>query len=199
MYMTTRQFFPRGIEGEEMDCTWKEWNDLDKAIAYCHRYAKGVRFVRVTVEDEDGNLIYELTDNGIITDNRQTLAENKSLEEVKEESNSLNYHYMKLQSNPFNAIKNKSKNIEYRLYDERRSKIQTGDIIIFENIETHETIQVKVLNLYRAKNFIELKQKLCEKSIIIDKDFSPNMMKKYYSQQNIDRYGVIGIQINIII
>lgn len=106
---------------------------------------------------------------------------------------------MKLQSNPFNAIKNKSKNIEYRLYDERRSKIQTGDIIIFENIETHETIQVKVLNLYRAKNFIELKQKLCEKSIIIDKDFSPNMMKKYYSQQNIDRYGVIGIQINIII
>lgn len=75
MYMTTRQFFPHGIEGEEMDCTWKEWNDLDKAIAYCHRYAKGVRFAGVIVEDEDGNLIYELTDNGIVTDNRQTFVQ----------------------------------------------------------------------------------------------------------------------------
>lgn len=58
-----------------MDCTWKEWNDLDKAIAYCHRYAKGVRFAGVIVEDEDGNLIYELTDNGIVTDSRQTFVQ----------------------------------------------------------------------------------------------------------------------------
>lgn len=84
MYMTTRQFFPHGIEGEEMDCTWLEWEDLDKAIAYCHRYAKGVRFANVTVEDEKGNLIYELNNEGIITDNRKLFTgENLKIELLK--------------------------------------------------------------------------------------------------------------------
>lgn len=40
MYRTIRYYFPHGDEWEAMDCTVKEWNSLEKAIAYCHRYSK---------------------------------------------------------------------------------------------------------------------------------------------------------------
>lgn len=73
MYITTRFFFPHGIEGEAMDNTVLEWESLGKAIAYCHRYDKGLRFAGVQVEDKNGKLIYELTDNGVVTDNRLNL------------------------------------------------------------------------------------------------------------------------------
>ena len=70
MYYTTRYFFPHGIEGESMGCTFKEFESLEKAVAYAHRYAKGVRFDSCTIEDENKNLLYEICSNGEVTDNR---------------------------------------------------------------------------------------------------------------------------------
>jgi predicted transcriptional regulator len=64
MYTTTRRFFPNGIEGEEMDCTILEHESYEKALNYCHRYSKGLRFAGVIIEDENGNEVYELLDNG---------------------------------------------------------------------------------------------------------------------------------------
>lgn len=64
MYTTTRFFYPHGIEGETMGCTYKDWNNLEKAMAYCHRYAKGARFAAVEVWDKEDNLVYELLADG---------------------------------------------------------------------------------------------------------------------------------------
>jgi len=75
MYYTTRFYFPNGIEGEEMKCTFKEFPTLDKAIAYAHRYNKGVMFACCQIENEKGDLVYELNDCGHITDNRDVLGE----------------------------------------------------------------------------------------------------------------------------
>lgn len=44
-------------------------------------------------------------------------------------------HRMKLNNKPFTMIKNGRKNIELRLYDEKRRKLNIGDEIIFENLE----------------------------------------------------------------
>ena len=66
MYTTTRYYFPSGNENGCMDCTIKEWNNLEKAIAYCHRYSKGIRFASVEIEDENGNTIYELLADGTV-------------------------------------------------------------------------------------------------------------------------------------
>lgn len=44
MYNTTRFFFPHGRENEAMDCTFKEFPTIEKAIAYAHRYSGGARF-----------------------------------------------------------------------------------------------------------------------------------------------------------
>ncbi len=60
MYNTTRYYYPRGIEGESMDCTFKEYETLKDAISYCRRYAKGLRFAGCQVEDEKGNIVFEI-------------------------------------------------------------------------------------------------------------------------------------------
>lgn len=69
MYRTIRYYFPHGDEWEAMDCTVKEWNSLEKAIAYCHRYSKGIRFASAEIEDECGKQIYELLSDGTVTMN----------------------------------------------------------------------------------------------------------------------------------
>lgn len=64
MYITSRHWFKYGRETDEMECTTLYHETLDKAINYAHRYAKGVRFASVTVEDEEGHILYEICDCG---------------------------------------------------------------------------------------------------------------------------------------
>jgi uncharacterized membrane protein YkoI len=71
MFTTTRHFYPHGAEGEAMDCTFKEFNDIEKAIKYAHRYAKGLRFAGIQIEDESGNIVYEITSDFEVIDSRK--------------------------------------------------------------------------------------------------------------------------------
>lgn len=66
-YTTVREFYKYSYDHGETDMTSKEWDSLDKAIAYAHRYAKGLKFVAVTVEDENGNVLYEILNHGADT------------------------------------------------------------------------------------------------------------------------------------
>jgi uncharacterized membrane protein YkoI len=70
MFSTTRHFYPNGIEGEGMDCTFKSFDSIEKAINYARRYAKGLRFAGVQIEDESGNTVYEITSDFEVVDNR---------------------------------------------------------------------------------------------------------------------------------
>ena len=49
-------------------------------------------------------------------------------------------HEMKLHALPFEKIKNRTKTIELRLFDEKRQQIREGDIITFTNIADGEKI-----------------------------------------------------------
>ena len=67
---------------------------------------------------------------------------------------------MKLQESPFERIKNGTKTVEFRLYDEKRSKIKIGDQIEFSKLpDLQETILVDVLYLYREDTFENLFKK----------------------------------------
>ena len=69
MFSTIRYFYPHGIEGEAMQCTFKDFEDVNKAIKYCNRYAKGLRFAGVRIEDEKGNTVYEITSDFEVLNN----------------------------------------------------------------------------------------------------------------------------------
>ena len=70
-------------------------------------------------------------------------------------------HKMKLQEDPFERIKNGTKTVEFRLYDEKRQTIQIGDEIEFSKLpELQEKLLVKVIDLYKEKSFEKLFKKV---------------------------------------
>lgn len=109
-------------------------------------------------------------------------------------------HIMNLQNKPFKLIKNGTKTIEMRLYDEKRQKIKIGDIIEFNNNNTDELLQTKVIGIHRFKNFKELYNQFDKISIGYEEHetANPSDMSKYYTTEDILKYGVVGIEIKLI-
>ena len=109
-------------------------------------------------------------------------------------------HNMNLWPNSFQAIKNKTKTIEMRLFDKKRSLIKIGDIIEFSNTENKETLRCQVINIYRYSNFEELYQHHNKISIGYKKDetANPQDMQVYYSKEDIAKYGVMALEIKAI-
>lgn len=109
-------------------------------------------------------------------------------------------HTMKLKQEPFEKIRNGSKTIELRLYDEKRQQVQIGDFIEFSLMDNpREKIQTRVTELHRFNSFQELyaslpKEKLGYKS---DETPEPNHMNAYYPRDKQEKYGVLGIEIRL--
>ena len=64
-------------------------------------------------------------------------------------------HDFRLNEKPFSEIEKGIKKIELRLYDEKRSKIQLNDYIVFHKT-TDESQTIKVKGLLRYNTFEEL-------------------------------------------
>lgn len=109
-------------------------------------------------------------------------------------------HKMKLQNDPFIKIKNKTKTIEMRVYDEKRRKINVDDLIEFTNINTKEKMLVKVKNIYLYKDFDELYKNHDKVSIGYEQNevANPNDMAVYYDEEVIEENGVVGIEIKLV-
>ena len=107
---------------------------------------------------------------------------------------------MRLCPIPFSFIKSKKKDVEMRLYDERRRKIQIGDIIIFTHAETGEELYVEVLELRRFKDFKALYAFYPKTRIGYEENdvAKPEDMLQYYSQEAIERYGALAIVIRLL-
>lgn len=110
-------------------------------------------------------------------------------------------HQMHLNNESFNMIKFKIKTIELRLDDDKRNTLKTNDLIKFTNVNTQEIITVKIIKLYHFKNFEDLYNAFENKTILgyneNDKP-SPKDMLKYYKQEDINLYGTIGIEIEVL-
>ena len=103
-------------------------------------------------------------------------------------------HKMKLNKSPFEEIKNGTKTIEFRLFDEKRQQIKVGDQIEFSKLpELQEKLLVDVTELYREKTFEELFRKLYVKEEIVTK--KTKAMYEIYSPEKEQQYGVLGIKI----
>ncbi len=119
---------------------------------------------------------------------------------LKKDSGECMIYNMTLKSEPFQMIKNGSKTIELRLNDDKRSKIKTGDTIVFKLKEDcHQTLQVKVIHIYRFDSFDALYQSLpleqCGYTSLTIKDAKASDMLAYYTLEKQKTYGVLGIEI----
>lgn len=104
---------------------------------------------------------------------------------------------MKLNDGSFELIKDGTKTIEMRLNDEKRQLLNVNDLIEFTNITTQEKILVKIENLFKYDNFEELYNHFDKISLGYNKNDIADYkdMEKYYSKEEQDKYGVVGIKI----
>ena len=107
---------------------------------------------------------------------------------------------MRLNNGPFESVKSGTKTIELRLNDEKRSLINEGDTIEFENRTTSEKLEVKVLKLHKYNNFEELYKHFDKVSLGYkpDEEAHPSDMEEYYSKEEQQEFGVIAIKIKVI-
>ena len=106
-------------------------------------------------------------------------------------------HKMKLNESPFERIKNGTKTIEFRLFDEKRQQIRVGDQIEFSKLpDLQEKLLVDVIELYREDTFENLFRKLYnDEEEIIRKTTA---MYEIYSPEKEKEYGIIGIKMTLI-
>ena len=102
---------------------------------------------------------------------------------------------MKLQNEPFKQIKKGIKKIEIRLNDEKRKIFEINDYIEFTNITTLEIMFVKITNLYHFESFEKLFNNF-DNSILGCGSYEE--MYKYYSREEENKYGVLGIEIKVL-
>lgn len=111
-------------------------------------------------------------------------------------------HSMTLNDDCFTLIKNGIKTIvEIRLYDEKRKTVLKGDYITFNNNDDYKNqLKVKVIEIHKYNNFNDLYKQFNKIKLGYSNDdfVSPDDMEQYYSKENIKRYGVVGIEIEVV-
>ena len=109
-------------------------------------------------------------------------------------------HIMKLNAAPFEMIRSGRKTIELRLYDEKRRRVSVGDEIEFVSSENPAlSLHFRVTALHRFSSFEELYRSLPLLSCGYTEEnlstASPEDMDTYYSREEQERWGVLGIEI----
>ena len=112
---------------------------------------------------------------------------------------SVNTHKMNLYPDAFELIADGRKKVEMRLNDEKRQRLNIGDLIVFSNAESKEELIVEVIDLRCFKSFDELYASYDKTIIGYQKSdiANPDDMYKYYSKEQIDKYGALAIEIKV--
>ena len=106
-----------------------------------------------------------------------------------------------LDSDIFDIIVNKDKDVEIRLNDEKRSKIKINDIIRFHLIDNeNEFIKVKVIGLLKYNNIIDLINDHDMRLLTrydMKGDELIHIFNDIYSIDKQQMYGVLGIRFEL--
>ena len=113
----------------------------------------------------------------------------------------MNTFELRLHAKYFELIKQGTKTIEMRLLDEKRQEYQVGDILIFKKRpEEIETLRTKIINLHKFKNFAKIYEKFDKVKLgyAENEDANPADMQQFYPIEDQQKYGVVGIEIELI-
>lgn len=101
----------------------------------------------------------------------------------------------------FNVVKNGTKTVEVRLYDEKRKNIKVGDKLTFLKRPLDlETIDVVVTKLEVFDSFNSLVDKCDMKDIYLEnasREDYLKLMERFYSKEDEMKYGVLAISYEV--
>jgi len=107
-------------------------------------------------------------------------------------------HEMRLAKEPFEKIKNGTKVIESRLFDDKRKLIKPGDEIIFRLADdASQEVLTRVTTIYRYDTFKELMTNFpaalfggtSTEELLTD-------IRRFYSEDEEQKFSVVGIRID---
>jgi ASC-1-like (ASCH) protein len=106
-------------------------------------------------------------------------------------------HKLNVKEKYYNMLKQGTKIIELRLYDEKRKNIKIGDSIEFSNVsDANDKFTAQVINLHRANNFSELCKNIdCHNAGFATPKELVNVLEEFYSLDRQQEFGVVGIEI----
>lgn len=169
----------------------------DKTIVCGHRSSRyGFQFD----PERDKNDFSIFYGNGVIAIDALTVQSGKLNVLVIEDELLTQTHHMNLREAPFMQIKNGTKRVELRLFDEKRQKIRVGDEIIFKKEHSDEVIHAVAIGLHVYPNFDLLSWNFHNDVLGIPEDIMDigKYMRSYYSDSDVYRYGAFAIRLQII-
>lgn len=108
-------------------------------------------------------------------------------------------HVMNLDNKYFIDSAKNLKKVEFRLNDAKRQKIKPGDTIKFINRDNPNLhLNVKVTNLIYGNTFSDLITNIDNSLINYEADVLSNILNKIYSIDDINFFGVVAIQFEVI-
>lgn len=184
------------IEVENKRIIYKEIEELFKAV-------QEILNIISSYYDDSTTIWYHIEQNiegdmSWVFDNLKR-GEKVRIDDIHKEHSMPIKHEMNLAKHPFEQIKNGNKKIEVRLFDEKRRKIQIGDIIEFTcDYDKKKIIKTNVVGLLNYDTFDEL---ICDYSIEFfgyrNKDDLLNDLFTFYTKEQEDKFGVLGIKIKL--
>lgn len=103
-------------------------------------------------------------------------------------------HKMKLLESPFQEMVDGNKDIEFRLYDDKRRMVKKGDVIEFSKLpDLEEKINMEVIDLYPYPTFKELLSFLGYTGEELEE--KTKSMYSIYTKNQEKEYGVLGIKV----
>lgn len=111
-------------------------------------------------------------------------------------------HKMGLYETPFNSMKSGKKTVEVRLYDEKRRKLNIGDMIKFTKLpDSHETLEVEVVELRQYPTFTEMYESIPASDFDAVGDTVSEMVNqtyKIYTPEKEKEWGTVAITIRLL-
>lgn len=109
-------------------------------------------------------------------------------------------HAMKLSDVPFTMIEDGQKTIESRLFDAKRQQVQLGDEITFSHLDDpSRTIQTKVVGLLRYAHFYDMFSHNDPRKFGGEDALElAEQILKYYSVEEQQAHGVLGIEVELL-
>ena len=112
-------------------------------------------------------------------------------------------HEMSLREGPYRAVASGRKVIEMRLFDPKRQVLRAGDEIRFSLVGGGESVSALVAGLHYFPSFTALYEAMIPRVGAVGLGYGegevphPDDMLEYYSEDAVNRFGVVGIEIEI--
>jgi len=107
---------------------------------------------------------------------------------------------MSLRPEYYEMIKTGEKDIELRLYDEKRRKMRNGDIVLVYNAQNHnDYIRARIVRLHIARSFADLATKISmPRTGFASLGALMSVVSKFYDAETESKYGIVGLELELI-